>query len=121
MRVCAGAHEGVSSLAMIRSATTTTKTLASLLLVALAAFCLGDLAQAAVMPAGERADCVVCDEQTRCSSPTATPLVLPVAVPATPDAGLAPTAAAIISARSEPPVAPDRQVVPRAPRSPPLA
>jgi hypothetical protein len=106
---------------MIRSATTTTKTLASLLLVALAVFCLGDLVQAAVMPPGERADCVVCAEQTPCSSPTATPLVLPVAVPATPDAGLAPTAAAMISARSEPPLAPDRQVVPRAPRSPPLA
>lgn len=106
---------------MIRSATTTTKALASLLLVALAALCLGELAQAAVMPAGERADCVVCDEQTPCTSPTVAPLVLPVALPATPDSGLAPTAAATILARSEPPVAPDRQVVPRAPRSPPLA
>lgn len=105
---------------MIRSAATTPKAIAFLLLVALAALCLGDLAQAAIMPAGERADCVVCGEQTPCSSPTVAPLALPVAVLATLDAGLAP-AASMIPARSEPPVAPDRQVVPRAPRSPPLA
>lgn len=95
--------------------------LAAVLLGALALLCLGDLAQAA-MPSADGSGCAgwICDELTGCGTAPARPPALPVATLATPVVVAAPTIAVVLSTRVEPPGLPGPQVVPLAPRSPPL-
>ena len=102
------------------------KTLAAMLVAVLATFCLGDIAQAA-MAGSENHGCSgrMCDEQTACSA--ATPVqallasqALPFGTLPAPDALLTLEPAAVIIAVPRSEVAPDRQVVPLAPRSPPV-
>ena len=100
--------------------------LATILVAILATFCLGDLAQAA-MAGSENHGCSgrVCDEQPACSAATPAQALsashaLPLgALPAL-DALVTLEPAAVIIAVSRSEVAPDRPVVPLAPRSPPV-
>jgi hypothetical protein len=94
----------------------------ALLLASLAAFCLSDLVEAAA-PSADRMDCasLLCDLGTGCGSTSTKHVGAPVAalialLPfSAPAPFIMPIAAAV------PSTAPGRQVVPRAPRSPPAA
>ena len=102
------------------------RTVAVSLVVILVALCMGDIAQAA-MAGSENYACSgrVCDEQTACSAATpaqalsashaAPPGILPGL-----DARITLEPAAVVIAFPGSEVAPDRQVVPLASRSPPV-
>lgn len=102
------------------------KTIAAMLVAVFAIFCVGDIAQAA-MAGSQDHGCSgrVCDEQTACSAATPAHTLSAsqtLVVGTLPARGalvtLEPAAVIIAFPRSE--VAPDRQVVPLAPRSPPV-
>jgi hypothetical protein len=96
-----------------------TTTLAALLVTALLFLCLGDLVEAAA-PAMDGVGCALCSESTGCGTVVAKVAVLPVTVVVT-RVTLAPPATISAPAESLAPGAPHaRQVVPRAPRSPPV-
>ncbi|MBI4592978.1 MAG: hypothetical protein HY728_02075 [Candidatus Rokubacteria bacterium] len=102
------------------------KTVAAILVAAFAALCLGDIAQAA-MAGSQNHDCAgrVCDEQAACSAATPAQALsashaLPVGTLPALDGLVTLKPAAVIAAFPRSEVAPDRQVVPLAPRSPPV-
>jgi len=106
---------------MARAATAKTL-LAVALLAVLTLFCVSDLVMAA-MPQDDSAACLdlLCDWQSGCGVTKASAIALPVATPAA-----EPPATILVSVTVEPigleaQTLVTRQVVPRAPRSPPLA
>ena len=110
-------------LAFVMARAATAKTLLAVaLLAALTVFCVSDLVMAA-MPQDDTAACVdlFCDRQSACGATNAKAVALPVAAPA-----VEPPATILLSVTVEPTgleaqTCVTRQVVPRAPRSPPPA
>jgi hypothetical protein len=98
-----------------------TTTVVALLIVALALLCLGDIVQAA-MPNHETTECAsrVCDLQNGCGTTPARPVMLPVAAIVAPVVVTVPAAPTLVSRAAERPAVRDRQVLPLAPRSPPV-
>lgn len=92
------------------------------LLTALALFCASDLVLAAAPPVDNGACATqLCDQQSACGAPTVTAVSLPVATPAAePPATVLVSVTAAPTAREAPTLV-GRQVIPLAPRSPPLA
>ena len=98
-----------------------TTTVVALLIAALALFCLGDMVHAA-LPSDESTECAgrVCDEQSGCGTTPAKPVMLPVAALVAPVVVTVPAAPTLLSRAAERPAVRDRQVLPLAPRSPPV-
>src|SRR3989442_15279767 len=98
-----------------------TTTVVALLIAALTLLCLGDMVQA-VLANDESTECAgrVCDEQSGCGTTPAKPVMLPVAALVAPAVVTVPAAPAPVSRAAERPAVRDPQVLPLAPRSPPV-
>ena len=98
----------------------------ALVVVLLAAFlglCVGDVAQALTAPNAEASHCASggCDAQMACNvAPTSSTIAPSVAVLTPVHVFAVPTVMITLAVEPEPPACRDPQVVPRAPRSPPL-
>jgi hypothetical protein len=96
------------------------KAAAVVVLVALVALCLVDVAQAAFAPATQT-ECAMCSEQSGCGAPATPLLALHAAILPTPSWAAAPTVLVVLAAATAPAPHPDRPVALLAPRSPPAA
>ena len=93
----------------------------ALLIPALGLLCLGDVVQAALAN-DESTECAsrVCDDQSGCGTTPARPVMLPAAALVAPVVVTVPAAPTLVSRAAERPAVRDRQVLPPAPRSPPV-
>jgi len=96
------------------------KVAAVVVLVALAALCVGDVAQAAFAHATQT-ECAMCSEQSGCGAPAAPLVALHAAILPTPSWAAEPTILVVLAAVTALAPHTDRPVALLAPRSPPAA
>jgi hypothetical protein len=96
--------------------------LVTLVLAALAMFCLSDLAQATA-PTTESGECAsrLCDDVGGCGTTPSKPVAPVVTAVVAPVVVASPALSSVLAFAPEPLARSDRQVVPLAPRSPPFA